>query len=48
MNKFFGEQKEEEDVVNRISHSQWKKWRAWNVLEQFHIYNCSGKAYFSL
>ena len=27
-NKFFGEQKEQEDVVNRISHSQWKKWRA--------------------
>ena len=27
-NKFFGDQKEQEDVVNRISHSQWKKWRA--------------------
>lgn len=27
MNKFFGEQKEQEEVVNRISHSQFKRWR---------------------
>ena len=27
MNKFFGEQKEQEDVVNRVSHSQFKRWR---------------------